>query len=376
MPKIVMVDALFPNPLFGAGFPRASQILNFLANQDNTEIHFLALWEKGSIGRKKFLSLLPSNVQTTFNVNERNIEKVLINKLKYADILWVSRLPIYKRIMSIREKYPDSFSHLKIIYDSECIETLRAQLQSEISGSLIPDSEYEKLLQDEMTLALQADHVIAVSTSEQEVFLNHGCASAFVVGHKVNATQELKPSEGRVGLLFVGRLWDEGSPNIDSINWFAEKCYPRLQREDLVFHLVGAITKSLSKKFRRAGFKVSGQIEDLQPVFDSAQLFVAPTRFAAGIPIKLLDAAAAGLPIIATRLLCKQLGWDEDRDILVADTEEEFVNKIEMAMSDEVVWYSLQQNAHARVQQEYSDFAFQKSIKSTFALLCGGDEEI
>ena len=371
-----MVDALFPNPIFGAGFPRASQILKFLAAQDNTEIHFLALWEKRSIRKKRLVSLLPSNVQATCNVNQVNLEKILISKLVAADILWVSRFPIYKRIMDIREKYPESFSHIKIIYDSECIETLRVQRQSAISGSPIPDSEFQQLLKNEMALALQADHVIAVSQSEREVFLTHGCASVLVIGYQVNVTKVLKPAAGRIGLLFVGRLKDDGSPNVDSINWFAEQCFPELKRDGVVFHLVGAIAKSLSKKLQGVGFKVSGQIGDLQPVFDSARLFVAPTRFAAGIPIKLLDAAAAGLPIIATRLLCSQLGWGEDTDMLVADSEEEFIRKIKMMISNEAAWKSLQQNAHARVQQEYSDFAFQKSMGSMFDVLSGGDEEI
>ena len=39
---------------------------------------------------------------------------------------------------------------------------------------------------------------------------------------------------------------------------------------------------------------------------------VAPTRFAAGVPIKVYDAASYGVPVVMTDLLADQLGWKHD----------------------------------------------------------------
>jgi len=50
-----------------------------------------------------------------------------------------------------------------------------------------------------------------------------------------------------------------------------------------------------------------GPVTDLTPLYDSHRVFVAPTRFAAGVPYKVHEAASFGLPVVATDLLRRQL---------------------------------------------------------------------
>src|SRR6516165_5151624 len=43
------------------------------------------------------------------------------------------------------------------------------------------------------------------------------------------------------------------------------------------------------------GVRLVGPVADLHPLYDAARVFVAPAHVAAGVPIKILEATAAGL---------------------------------------------------------------------------------
>ena len=61
-----------------------------------------------------------------------------------------------------------------------------------------------------------------------------------------------------------------------------------------------------------------GTVADTLPLYASHRVFVAPTRYAAGLPYKVNEAASFGLPVVATELLRGQLGWTDGEDILAA----------------------------------------------------------
>ena len=61
--------------------------------------------------------------------------------------------------------------------------------------------------------------------------------------------------------------------------------------------------------------------------YDACRIFIAPTRFAAGIPYKVHEAAANGLPSVVTPLLAGQLTWSHDSELLVAESAEQFAEQ-------------------------------------------------
>jgi glycosyltransferase involved in cell wall biosynthesis len=363
MSKVLVIDALFPDPLYGAGFPRTSQIFRVLSEEEGLTFHFLALCQDWSLDHDFLRSLLPESFQTTMGLNDQNIEEILMKELELAKTIWISRFPIYQLILQIQERTPHIFHGVKIVYDSECLEAYRTRMREIVSGRQISEAGFNETLESEMILARRADAVIAVSKQEEEIFRSQGCHLVSLISHSVILTDKLKSLNGRSDMLFVGRLKESDSPNIESINWFAENCYPDLLKKNIRLRLVGPISSSHRENFEKWGMETCGPLKELQPSFEAAKVFIAPTRFASGIPIKLLDAAAAGLPIVATRLLCQQLGWVPGQEILVADTAEEFIDRIAELFSNDELWYSLQSRAYRKVQEDYSAKAFRKSFE-------------
>ena len=113
--------------------------------------------------------------------------------------------------------------------------------------------------------------------------------------------------------------------------------------------------------------KLLGVVDNLGPLFDRARVFIAPTRFAAGIPLKVQQAAASGVPVVATSLLASQLGWRNEHELLVADTPEAFSNAVYRLYTDPALWTQIRNNALQRIVTECSIKRFQTDLLETLS---------
>jgi glycosyltransferase involved in cell wall biosynthesis len=97
---------------------------------------------------------------------------------------------------------------------------------------------------------------------------------------------------------------------------------------------------------------VLGTVADLGPLYDRARVFIAPTRFAAGIPYKVHHAAAHGLPTVVTGLLAEQLGWRDGHELLAAGDARGFASACARVYRDEALWRTLRAGALARLETD------------------------
>ncbi|MDD5629877.1 MAG: glycosyltransferase family 4 protein, partial [Elusimicrobia bacterium] len=72
------------------------------------------------------------------------------------------------------------------------------------------------------------------------------------------------------------------------------------------------------------GITVTGTVDDVKPYLQRASVFVAPIRLGEGIKGKILEALAMGLPVVATTRSLRGLQLTPGREVLAADTADEF----------------------------------------------------
>jgi O-antigen biosynthesis protein len=111
----------------------------------------------------------------------------------------------------------------------------------------------------------------------------------------------------------------------------------------------------------------AGRLDDLKSVFNQARVFIAPTRFAAGIPHKVHEAAAFGLPCVTTSLLARQLGWRHGRELLAADDAHDFAGHCHALHEAETLWAAIRQRGREAVERDCSPTAFRAAVESVFA---------
>lgn len=89
---------------------------------------------------------------------------------------------------------------------------------------------------------------------------------------------------------------------------------------------------------------------------------VAPTRFAAGIPHKVHQAAAFGVPVVATTLIAEQASWLDGHDLLAASDASGFAEACTRLHRDEALWTAIRGNALDRCAADCSPETFRRSV--------------
>ena len=117
-----------------------------------------------------------------------------------------------------------------------------------------------------------------------------------------------------------------------------------------------------------------GIVPDLSELYNASRIFVAPTRFAAGIPRKAHEAMAAGLPIVATGLIASQLGLEDGQGILAGDTPAGFADACSKLYSDADLWSSIREQALARVVVDCSVEAFKATVHEVLSEISARDD--
>ncbi|NLH47590.1 MAG: glycosyltransferase [Myxococcales bacterium] len=126
-------------------------------------------------------------------------------------------------------------------------------------------------------------------------------------------------------LLFVGNF--RHPPNADGISWFAREVWPRVRDAEWSARLIVAGADPPAEVRRLANdptIRVTGFVADLRPLWAECAGFIAPIRRGSGTRLKILEAMAAGAPVISTTVGSEGLAVENGRHLLLADDPADF----------------------------------------------------
>jgi len=362
--RVLIIDDRVPHTWLGSGFPRARDILLTLLKQDFF-VTFYPLSEFNEEWSSVYADM-PPEIEFIMGYGPPLLEAFLRNRQCYYDTIVVSRPHNMKILKALFDAHPDWFEEANIIYDAEAIFAMRDVTLGQMNGTPLTAEQVDGLLQREMDLASAADCVLAVSETDGKTFLKHGIESVGIVGFSIQAAPTPQSFSGRNGFLFVGAIHEEASPNGDSMIWFLEKILPKIHAElgsDIPFTIAGVNKSERVKQLATSSVKIVGCVRDLTEIYNAARVFVAPTRYAAGIPQKVYEAASRGLPVVATSLLASQLGWEDGNPFLVGKDSDSFAQKCIELHRNSMLWEKLRDAAMERIRRECSVEVFESNLK-------------
>jgi sugar transferase (PEP-CTERM/EpsH1 system associated) len=121
-------------------------------------------------------------------------------------------------------------------------------------------------------------------------------------------------------LIFVGHLGV--FHNVDAAVHLVRDVLPRVRRQipGCTLTLAGAEPSAQVVRLGEVpGVRVTGFVPDLNEHLNRAAVFVAPLRFAAGVQNKVLEAMAAGRPVVTTSVVNAGLGAQPGEEVMVSD---------------------------------------------------------
>jgi polysaccharide biosynthesis protein PslH len=146
--------------------------------------------------------------------------------------------------------------------------------------------------------------------------------------------------------------------NVDAARWLVAEAWPLVRRAvpDARLDLVGARPAAAVRRLASgaAGVRVRGDVEDVLPHLRSATVSVAPMQAGAGQQFKVLEAMAAGTPVVATPVAAAGLAAGEDEGLCVAGTPGDFARAVVRLLGDPAHADRLAVRARGFVEEHHS----------------------
>jgi glycosyltransferase involved in cell wall biosynthesis len=146
-------------------------------------------------------------------------------------------------------------------------------------------------------------------------------------------------------------------PNIEGVERVLTSVFPLVHKRSPEARLIVA-GRGASPRLRKLveatdGAEFAGEVDDPEALYESARVFVDATQSGGGTRLKVLNALARGIPVVASGLAAQGLDIVPGEHVLVARNEHAMSEAIVGLLSDPVRWKVLSQNGRALIRSRY-----------------------
>ena len=213
------------------------------------------------------------------------------------------------------------------------------------------------LAQRELVAARRAHTIMAVSDDDGQYFSALGAPRVVVVPNGVDCSAYAGAYAERPGpptLLYVGAL--DWPPNASAARLLATDVLEAVRRRvpEARVMIVGKNPppEVLALARSQPHVEVAGNVRDVVPYFRNAHVLAVPLEAGGGTRLKILEAFAAGLPVVSTPVGCEGIDGLHEEHLLVADRPE-FADAIVRVLLDPAAARARADRAQQLVQHGY-----------------------
>ncbi len=363
--RVLFVEDTVPLRRLGSGFVRSNDIVHAI-DAAGHEVHVFPI-NGAPYDVMSLLGDLPERVEVLYDRDFTGLDSFLAERHGLYDLIWVARTHNLRRVQDALRK---SGVRAPIVLDTEAVASNREAARAALAGEAF---DFSEALAAEFEGLVEVKTMLAVNEAEAKLLRKAGRTRVSVLGTVRAPDPTSAGFAAREGLLFVGAIHQQGAPNEDSLRFYVEHIYPALARlmpDPPILEVAGHLAAGIELSGLATGLRLLGEVGETRPLYERARVFIAPTRFAAGTPYKIYEAAAMGLPCVVTTLLAEQLGWCDGEELLAvpADDPAGFASAIARLYQDEALWMRLREGALARLAKENSPAAFVRQVKKILAV--------
>jgi glycosyltransferase involved in cell wall biosynthesis len=320
---------------------------------------------------------MPDDVEVMHDCSLEQFPGFLTHRRDYYDAIWVARTHNLPTVRAALEQSVGSHGRLPpVVLDTEAIASVRESGLAALEGRQF---DFDAAVRSELRDGSSCQTIVAINEAEAAILRDLEFPNVAVIGHMRVLRPTPRLFARRAGMLFVGAMHRMDSPNYHSLCWFVDEVLPLIALEltwETRLTVVGYTGAEVTlERFRdHPRVTLRGTVTDLEPLYDSHRVFVAPTRVAAGAPYKIHEAASFGLPVVATELLRRQLGWEDGRELLTAEATDPaaFARHVLAVQRDEALWQRLRDAALDRLRRENNPEDYAAAIRGVLGSSTAG----
>ncbi len=220
--------------------------------------------------------------------------------------------------------------------------------------------QWRRLRRFEADVCRRADRVVAVSQTDRLALerLAPGLSAHVIPNCVRTAAYAAPPADHppvpRFTVLFTGKM--DFRPNVDAALWFGREIWPliRAERQEATWGIVGKSPHPRLDVLRSdRSITVVGEVPDMLPYLHAAELYVIPLRMGGGTRFKLVEAMAAGLPVVSTTIGAEGVPAEAGQALLIADDPAGFAAVVRRLLDDATLGDTLRTNALRLVRERY-----------------------
>jgi GT2 family glycosyltransferase len=359
-PSLLLLEDTVPLRRLGSGFVRCNDIVHAI-DAAGYDVQVFPL-NGAPYDIASLFGDFPERTEVLHDLDFTMLPEFLKARAAMFDIIWIARTHNVARVMPLLAQAGIDPARMPVVLDTEAIAANREAARAALAGEAF---DLRAAAARELAGTEICATVLAVSDQEATELRALGLANVSVLGTARHASPESASFAARDGLLFVAGFHQADSPNLDALDWYMAEIQPALAAilgEAPMLHVVGhaAAGIDLSRFAKNARITLHGEVSDLTPYYAAARVFIAPTRFAAGTPYKIYEAASFGLPCVVTELLRGQLGW-EMASAPVGDARR-FAAAVAALYRSEAEWSRQRAAALARIENEHGFVDFNAAV--------------
>lgn len=157
-------------------------------------------------------------------------------------------------------------------------------------------------------------------------------------------------------------------PNEQGIKWFLNDIWDDIHKSlpEVKAFFAGRNMPLWLINGKWEGVDVVGEVDDSIRFMSSKQIMVVPLLSGSGIRIKILEAMSIGKAVIATSIAAEGIMYEDRKNIIIANTPQEFVQAIKELTQNKDLLNTISQNAYTLIHTKYNLNAIAKELISYY----------
>ncbi|GBQ10462.1 glycosyltransferase [Swaminathania salitolerans] len=365
--KILFIEDRIPVRALGSGYVRSNDLLWSMSALGFQVTVFPVL--PRAVSQTDLASDFPDDVELMAESDLSGLTGFIEERAGYYDAIWIGRTHNLTRLLPVLTEMSRLLPVSSVILDTEVIAAPRSIAKARFHPEAETQDSLAELVSRELEAAHYCQQIVVVSEHDANLVREAGYDNVSILGHAVALRPDPTSFSERRNFLFVGALHDVDAPNYDSLFWLVNDVLPELDDHlpgDIRISVAGYVSPAIDTGALRHSSRIDwlGPVDDLAGLYASHRVFVAPTRYAGGLPYKIHEAASHGLPVVATHLLAMQMGWQDGVELVSSSSEDPAAFAFAMAelYENEEKWLRIRSNGLLAVKRDCDPARFGQTL--------------